>query len=299
MTDVVVGMDIGGTKSAIRVETLSGEFLLDTTVPSEDWDAEPIASGAAWVDAALRGVLPAEWTIAQLALGAQGLDTEEIARKFSDRLGALGYRARAVNDAALLVPAAGLDRGVGVISGTGAIAVGESDSGAFLAAGGWGWVIGDEGGAAGLVREAVRDALSAHDDGVADDGLLSTLLRGFDAPDAERLARRVNDEPTMDNWAPRAEAVFSAAEAGSALATARIRAAADHLSHLVTQLVRRGAAGSDIVAAGGMIVNQPVLWQAFRESCRAAHPGLAVHLLTEPPVVGAVALARALTPVGP
>lgn len=94
-------------------------------------------------------------------------------------------------------------------------------------------VLGDEGGAAAIVREATLAALAARDEGLADDGLLAALLEAFgvDALGAEggaveRLTRLVNDEPTVENWAPRAPAVFAAAEAGSGLAMAVIEAAA-------------------------------------------------------------------------
>jgi N-acetylglucosamine kinase-like BadF-type ATPase len=300
MTELLAGLDVGGTKTAVRIETLNGELLLDQVIPSAGWDAEPIAAGAAWIASVLARVAPAGDSFTAVGIGAQGLDSSSLAGEFEAALGVLGYRARAVNDAALLVPAAGLARGIGVISGTGAVGVGTDGGGGFLVTGGWGWVIGDEGGAAGLVREATRAALLAHDDGLPDDGLLSGLLHGFGVVDPERLARAVNDEPTMENWGPRAGAVFAAAEAGSPLAGRIVDEAAAHLARLVTQLRRRGAVGPDVVVAGGMIVAQPRLFEAFRKVTYASHPDLIVHLLRVPPVVGAIALARTLlTPEWP
>ena len=170
--------------------------------------------------------LPPGAIVAALGLGAQGLDTDAIAREFA---AAMPWRTTAVNDAALLVPAAGLDSGLGVIAGTGSIGVGRDAHGTAIITGGWGWVIGDEAGAAGVVREATRAALFAHDDGLPDDGLLSALLDAFDVENPERLARTVNDEPTMDHWGPRAPAVFAAAGAGSALASSVIDGAARSL----------------------------------------------------------------------
>ena len=46
------------------------------------------------------------------------------------------------------------------------------------------------------MREAVRAALRANDEGKPDDGLLSALIGGFGVANAERLTRKVNDEPT-------------------------------------------------------------------------------------------------------
>ncbi len=289
MTDLIVGLDVGGTKTDLVAETIDGAVVLDTTFASEDWDAEPLDAGAEWIVRALAAHLPADALVLSLGIGAQGLDTAAVAAGFERALAARGVRAAAINDAGLLVPAAGFERGIGVISGTGAIAVGSDADGELLVTGGWGWVIGDEAGAAGIVRVATQRALLAHDDGHADDGLLAALSAGFGVPDAERLARAVNDEPTMDNWGPRASAVFAAADAGSELALGVIHDAAAHLARLVAQLRRRGAVGTDVVAAGGVISNQPRLFDAF---AAAVDPALRVHLLGVRPVRGAVALAR-------
>ncbi|MFS0894552.1 N-acetylglucosamine kinase [Microbacterium sp. 179-I 3D3 NHS] len=295
MIDLIVGMDVGGTKAAVRATTREGAPVADAVASSAEWDAEPADAAADWLLEILSRVLPDGAAIGALAIGAQGLDNDEVARDLEAALRRRGVeRVRCVNDAALLVPAAGIDAGIGLIAGTGAIGVGADRRGAALVTGGWGWVIGDEAGAAGLVREATRAALLAHDDGDPDDGLLSALLADFGAADAERLARLVNDEPTMANWGPRAPAVFRAADAGSSLAAEVVRAGAAHLVRLVDQLRRRGAVGDAVVAAGGVITAQPRLADAVRELLARQHPELRLVLLDEPPVAGAWFLANRL-----
>lgn len=296
MTRVVVGLDVGGTKTAVVIESIGGERLLQARVPSLAWDAEPIADGADWIAALLRSVVTPGDEVVAVGLGAQGLDSDEIARAFGAALAERGYPAVAVNDAALLVPAAGFATGIGLVSGTGAIGVGANAAGVSLISGGWGWVIGDEAGAAGIVREATKAALFAYDGGAPDDGLAVALLGAFGVADAERLARAVNDDPTMENWAPRAPAVFAAADAGSALAAAVVDNAAAHLATLVDQLVARGAVGGDVVAAGSVIANQPRLFAGVQRLVAARHPSFTVHLLDRDPVEGALALARRLAP---
>lgn len=295
MTATRVGMDIGATKCAVLIDHGGGRPPLARTLPSTDWEAEPAAFGAAWIDRALRSVLPGGDAVGALAVGAQGIDREETGLDLERALGALGYRSvRCVNDAGLLVPAAGLRHGIGLVAGTGAIGNGTDAGGRLLLAGGWGAVIGDDAGAAGITREATKAALLAHDDGVPDDGLLAALLDAFQADDAERLARAVNDLPTTEHWGRRAPAVFAAAEAGSALARGVIASAAAHLVRLVTQLRRRGAVGTEVVAAGSVIAGQPALAGAVRELLAERHPDLGFRVLTGEPVGGALALARRL-----
>lgn len=292
---LTVGMDVGGTKAAVRATTADGRHVTDVVVSSAEWDAEPADTAADWLVDVLTRALPAGASVRALAIGAQGLDRTEVADDLEEALRVRGHDlVRCVNDAALLVPAAGLDEGIGLISGTGAIGVGDDAAGNPLASGGWGWVIGDEAGAAGLVREATKTALLAHDDGEPDDGLLGALLADFGVADAERLARAVNDDPTMANWGPHAPAVFRAADAGSEQAATVIDAGAAHLVRLVAQLRRRGAVGRTVVAAGGVITAQPRLADAVRRLLAQQHPDLGFVVLTEPPVAGAWFLANQL-----
>ncbi|KJL22135.1 BadF/BadG/BcrA/BcrD ATPase family protein [Microbacterium oxydans] len=292
---LTVGMDVGGTKAAVRATDARGRVVADVVLSSAEWDAEPADAAAQWLVDVLARALPTGETIRSLAIGAQGLDRAEVALGLEEALRAHGHAlVRCVNDAALLVPAAGLDAGIGLIAGTGAIGVGTDESGTPLVTGGWGWVIGDEAGAAGLVREAARSALLAHDDGDPDDGLLGALLSDFGVADAERLARAVNDDPTMSNWAPHAPAVFRAADAGSALAAQVVAHGAAHLVRLVDQLRRRGASGTHVVAAGGVITAQPRLADGVRVLLAERHPDLRFVLLIEQPVAGAWFLADRL-----
>ena len=103
--------------------------------------------------------------------------------------------------------------------------------------GGWGWVIGDEAGAAGIVREATKAALLAHDDGAPDDGLLAALLAAFGVADAERLARAVNDEPDDGQLGAARPGGVRRGRRGLGARGDRHRRGGRHLAALVGQLV--------------------------------------------------------------
>ena len=288
---VLVGADVGGTKLAVRVEAPDGEVRADVEVPAGGWEAEPVDAAARWLLGHLARVLPEGDEIAALGVGAQGCDTHEHCARLAAAFETFAVPTTVVNDAALLVPAGGLDSGIGIIAGTGSIAVGAAADGTVLFAGGWGWVLGDEGSAPAIVREATKAALAAYDAGRHDDGLLSELLAHYGVADPPGLARAVNDSPTTGTWGPAAPAVFRAAAAGSPLALAVVDDAAAHLCTLVTRLRARGAVGRTVVAAGGVVLGQPLLADRLRARLGAAHPDLGLRLLDVPPVAGAVALA--------
>jgi N-acetylglucosamine kinase-like BadF-type ATPase len=251
-----------------------------------------VDEAARWLRSLLSLAVPTDHEIVAVGIGAQGCDTQEHGLALAEALGELGVLATVVNDAALLVPAAGLEHGIGVIAGTGSIAVGADSAGTVLFAGGWGWVLGDEASAPAIVREATKAALAAYDDRRPDDGLLRALLAHYAVADPPALARAVNDVPTPENWGPGAVAVFRAADAGSTRAARIVDEAARSLKLLVSQLVARGAVGDTVVAAGSVIVNQPRLADRLRTKLADFYPSLTLRLLDVPPVAGGVVLAR-------
>jgi len=289
---VVVGMDAGGTKLAVQVETLEGRHCGFAEFAAAGWEASPAAAAASWLDHHLRRAVPPGAEVVSVGIGAQGCNTPETSAAIERALAARGLAATVVNDGALLVPAAGFEAGIGIIAGTGSVGIGTDASGTVIRAGGWGWALGDEGGAAAIVREATRAALLARDSGMPDDGLLAALQQSYGVSTAEQLARAVNDEPTVANWAPRAPVVFAAADGGSALAIDVITSAAQALTALVSRLIGRGAAGQAVVAAGSVITRQPRLAEAFAEALGDRHPQMEFCLLGKPPVTGAIILAR-------
>ena len=231
--------------------------MVDVTEVSKEWEAEPPQQAADFIVARVRKHLPAGGKVIALAFGAQGIDRPETAHALARALEAMGYRTTAVNDASLLVAAGGFAEGIGVVAGTGAIAVGADAGGRFMAAGGWGWVLGDDGGASALVREATKAVLYANDSGKSDDGLLAALLRDFGVADVERLARKVNDDPTVGAWAPHAPAIFAAADAGSALAVQVIADGAGALAEGQRRATDRARSGGQGCGDRRLGVRQP------------------------------------------
>jgi N-acetylglucosamine kinase-like BadF-type ATPase len=201
---------------------------------------------------------------------------------------------RAVNDAELMPLAMGISDGIGVVAGTGSIAVARDRQGRLITAGGWGWVLGDEGSAAGIVREAVRAALAELDLGHWSDPLVTALLDGFGVSDGPELAMAVTRSSSADGWGSHARVVFAAADDGSPLAADVIDVAGRQLAALIPLLLARGVTSRDVVAGGGVLVAQPRLREAFLAGLAAGSPDVGVHFLDTPPVVGAVALATSL-----
>ncbi|MGB4136790.1 MAG: BadF/BadG/BcrA/BcrD ATPase family protein, partial [Microbacterium sp.] len=235
---------------------------------------------------------------APLAVGAHGCENTEQCLALERELRRRGDGpVLVVNDAELMAPAAGLPGAIGMVAGTGSIATARTRDGEMLSAGGWGWLLGDEGSAPALVREAVRAVLARADRDGGDDVLGSLLMAAFDARDGAELALAATQTASPEDWGRHAPLVFDAADAGSTLAVAVVEEAGSALALLADALLVRGIEAVDVVAGGSVIERQPRLQEALRSALAQRRPGIRLTILSAPPVRGAIALARTIDPL--
>ncbi|MCF3932098.1 sugar kinase [Acuticoccus sp. M5D2P5] len=291
---LIVGIDIGGTKTHLRAIGPDGER--DLVVPSVEWRCREWGEDAARLLAMVDRFVEAA-PVAAIGVGAHGCDDGAECEAF---LAAFVERTRTpisvVNDAELMPLALGLHGQIGVVAGTGSIAVCRKAGGEMMVAGGWGWIIGDEGSAASLVREAARAAAQHFDAGGSrDEPLVELLFDGLEVPHVPRLGSVLAALGSATAVGRHAEIVFQAADRGSELAHRVIREGGAALAMLVRHLQTRGAPADTVVAGGSVIVAQPLLWQAFADAVTVTCEGAIVpRLFSGKPVEGACHLAASL-----
>ena len=159
----LLGIDGGGTTTEAWLAEPGCHVLgRGTAGPSNAKAVGPEA--ARWaLDTAIRGAFHAAGLTSSpvdvICLGLAGFDRPDDRKILAGWADQAGWARRIVmvNDGDLVV-AAGTPEGwgVGVIAGTGSIAVGRAKDGRTARAGGWGHLIGDEGSAYGIVLEALR-----------------------------------------------------------------------------------------------------------------------------------------------
>lgn len=292
---IAVGIDVGGTKTHLRADAGS-VTVADHVRSSSGWRPHDPVAAADWLCAVVGEALPAGTLPSSVAVGGHACETprqcEEIRSVLQERL---GVPCLVVGDAELLVPAAGLDKGVGLVAGTGSVAVGRRCDGTLVQVGGWGAVLGDEGGAAGLVREAARAVWAAHDRGEAPDALAAGLVSAFGVSEVPALGAALESATDVSaEWGRHSPVVFEAAERGSLIAEEVIAEGGRSLASLVVRLAGRGVAVDDVVVSGGTVLAQPALHDALLASLAILVPGARLRPLRVAPVTGAVALARSL-----
>ncbi len=208
-------------------------------------------------------------------------------------------RLEIVGDAEIaLLGGLGGEPGIVVIAGTGSMAFGKNAAGKTSRAGGWGYVFGDEGGAFGIVRQALRAALRQGEGWGPETALTDVLLKECEARNVNELMHRFyTKELTRDRIASLAPLVDHAASEGDGVAAEILRGAVECLQELAIAVRKKLydiKEAVPIVPVGG-VFRSPFVADKFRTRVDAEENTSVVQPKFEP-VMGA--LMRAYQLVG-
>jgi N-acetylglucosamine kinase-like BadF-type ATPase len=295
----VLGIDAGGTKTVCYLADETGAVLSE----ARSGGANLQAVGELQVEKVLHEVMEAaiaerQIVPAAICLGIAGVDRPDdfaVVRAIMKRI---GYKARVliVNDA-LVALEAGTPGGPGVviISGTGSIAYGRNAAGEAARAGGWGYVLGDEGSGYWIGRAALRAVLRESDRRGPRTALTPMLLKHFGVAEAQGLIHEIyhtNLKPSAIGAL--AESVQAAFREGDQAAIGILRSAADELEAAGLSVARRlDLVGRVIpfILSGGIFRAVPWLEEELSRRLPVSSPHSRVCLLDREPAVGAVTLA--------
>ncbi|SEI49496.1 BadF-type ATPase [Arthrobacter sp. yr096] len=285
LSGTVIGLDIGGTKTrGVRFE--DGAPVRDENAGSsnvQNVTREQAIANLAELFGKIGG-----GRIDEVYAGAGGIDTDQDAQALADLIAphAPGARITVVHDSRLLLAAGGASTGVAVIAGTGSAAWGKNDAGQEARAGGWGYLLGDEGSGYWLGREAVRHSLRRMNQGLEPDQLSRALLDscGVDEP-GKLIALFHSPETGRRFWAQQARLVVEAADAGDETSKKLVEQAGRDLADLAAQAVLQLGLDGPVILGSGLGMNVPRLQEAF--AAKLAEGGIDdVRILTQDPVFG-------------
>ncbi|WOH17492.1 BadF/BadG/BcrA/BcrD ATPase family protein [Paenarthrobacter sp. GOM3] len=285
LSGTVIGLDIGGTKTrGVRFE--NGTPVRDGSAGSanvQNVSREQAAANLAELFGRIGGGV-----IEEVYAGAGGIDTDEDAQALADLIAphAPGARITVVHDSRLLLAAGGASTGVAVIAGTGSAAWGRNDAGEEARAGGWGYLLGDEGSGYWLGREAVRHSLRRMNQGLEPDQLSRALLESCGVEEPGKLIALFHSPDTGRRfWAQQARLVVEAADAGDGVSLALVQQAGADLADLAEQAIRQLGLDGPVILGSGLGMNVPRLQEAFK--ARLAEAGIVdVRILQQDPVFG-------------
>lgn len=201
-----------------------------------------------------------------------------------------------VNDAVPLLVAGTPDQwGVALIAGTGSLSWGRNQTGQTARAGGWGYLMGDEGSGFALGQAALRAATQFADGRGPQTTLLATLLTSFNCREPEQLIAAVyGDSEKQTSIAALAPIILQEAAANDAVALKIVAAAARSLTTMVESVARQLQFQQrfPLVLAGSLLTGSPVLQNAVRDQVQKCGLNAEPIQSLETPVLGALQLAQ-------
>jgi N-acetylglucosamine kinase-like BadF-type ATPase len=297
----VLGIDVGGTKTVCLLASDDGTVIAGAREHGANLQAagelalEKVLHSAMERSLAGHGVLPSA-----ICLGIAGVDRtsdEAVVRAIMARI---GYKAKTliVNDALIALQAGiGDEPGIVIVSGTGSIAYGRNPRGEAGCAGGWGYVLGDEGSGYWIGRLALRAVVRQADRRGRETTLTPRLLKHFGVARAADLIHKIYNErlpPSAIGAA--AQYVQQARDEGDVVASGILTRAADELITAAAAVMKRlelGDAPFSFVLAGGMFHAVPWLCDQLKTLLPSLAPQSRTIRLETDPAVGAVQLAVA------
>jgi N-acetylglucosamine kinase-like BadF-type ATPase len=295
----VLGIDAGGTKTVCYLADSTGTIVGEGRSSGANLQAQ----GELEVEKVLHGII--EQAIgdraivpAAVCVGIAGVDRAEDDRIVRGMMRRLGFRTRTliVNDALIaLVAGVGDEPGVVIIAGTGSIAYGVNRDGFAARAGGWGYVLGDEGSGFWIGREALVAVVRAADGRGSRTRLTQLVLEHFTLEEVNGLVREIYDQGLHRKAvAALGPLVDRARSEGDVVAGEILRRASEELTRAASSVIERLHMRGETfhtVLSGGIFRAIPWLADDVRTRMAEVAPRAIVNPLATEPARGALHLA--------
>jgi N-acetylglucosamine kinase-like BadF-type ATPase len=273
--DYVVGVDGGGTKTAGLLVDREGHIRARAAVGPTNYQivgAEGIHREISrLVEELFRkaGIEPQRLACIGLGLAGVGRPGEpeavaEIVRRLD-----LAEEVVVDHDAMIALVGALVDRpGLIIIAGTGSIALGRNERGERVRVGGWGYLLGDEGGGFFIARAALAAVMRAYDGREEKTRLTEGMLESLGLSDPQQIIPRVYGQGmSHTEMADLAPVVFQAAREGDRVALRIIRGAGRELGFMAAAAIRRlGMEGNEVEIGlvGSIFKSRELLLEAMK-----------------------------------
>jgi glucosamine kinase len=284
LSEIVVGVDGGGSKTRVLIGTAEGEVLATIDGPKSAVVPGMAARSAEVIaDLVSRGLaeiaLPGAVMPRVLYCGVAGTGREEERRALETALDEREIAEEVVvdSDGMIALYDALEDRaGILLVVGTGSIAYGRSPSGTVLRCGGWGPAFGDEGSGGWIGKRALSIVAASSDGREPPTALLFPILAATGCEDVQDLIpwAAVADARAYATLAP---VVFTAAANGDQRASALISLAAEelvlHIRALSKALFTDERAAVTVALSGGLMDRGSPLRKRLEQRLKSAVPG--------------------------
>jgi N-acetylglucosamine kinase-like BadF-type ATPase len=272
--NLLLGIDGGGTKTvALLARAADPDQILATAYagPSNQRAVGPVLAMQNLdlaVHSAFELAAIPRCTVAAACLGLAGADRDSdrgVILRWAEEA-RLAHKVRVVNDAVPLLSAgSGTGTGVALIAGTGSLAWGCNSSGESARAGGWGWLMGDEGSAWSIGSAVLKAVVFAADGRGPQTPLSPAVCEQLQISTAPELVARIySAEIPRALIAELAPLAFTHAHNDDPVASRIVSTAGQDLALMVRTVADRLQLPQKLplAATGAVLTQQPALLQA-------------------------------------
>lgn len=286
MSNLVVGVDGGGSSTRVLVANESGEVIAHAEGTGSTMSPGRAEHSSGVIVPLIKSALESLGENAErpslVYAGIAGTGREEERRALEEELrnSDVADDAMVTTDAEIaLYDAFGDGPGILLIAGTGSIAFGRGPTGVLARCGGWGTTFGDEGSGAWIGRRALSAVAAASDGREPETALTGAIL----------TACQVNEPDELIPWALAADTaafaalapiVVAAAVAGDQRASSLINIAVEelvlHVRALAKQLFVDERAAYGVALAGGLLHKRSLMRKRIDQRLKVAVPSAQV-----------------------
>jgi N-acetylmuramic acid 6-phosphate etherase len=303
-THFILGVDGGGSKTVALLADAAGQIIGRGSAGPSNQQVVGFERACATIESAIMTAFAdaqiEPQPVAAMCLGLAGVDRPEDHRRFQAWANTCWPHVKLsiANDATLVLAAGTPDGwGLALVGGTGSIAYGRDAHGRHERAGGWGYLLGDEGSSYAIGLAALQAVTRAADGRAAPTMLMDAILGHWALPTPQALIGHVYGgqlAPVM--IAGLAMLVEETAAAGDAVAQEIIAEACHELALALHAVARRLElpAPTPCALAGGLLLNRPRVAEGVLHAARKLELQLDPVTLVAEPALGAVRVAARL-----
>ncbi len=298
--DYIIGIDGGGTKTVGMLATKDGKTIAKTQTGPSNYHVvgiEQTKNVLTEIITQLKLKVPnSDLDSIRCCIGMAGLGRDEDREIIGHICDEIGINNRILtHDAHIgLVGGTGKQSGVIIISGTGSIVYGINEHGKEARAGGWGYILGDEGSGYDIAVKGLQAVARAADKREPATQITQLILKRLALNEPNDLIRWTH-AASRDEIAQLASVVFVAAEIKDTKAEKIIDSAMSEFACAVETVVMQLEFSHpfDIVFSGGILLHQPILTDKLQRWIEKIIIGSSVIIPKHEPAYGAVLLAKA------
>lgn len=295
----VVGIDGGGTKTAVTIAHDTGELELSFTVGPiniNGGDRDNIKASFVVMFEQIMSCCDSLENIAHICIGAAGISNPLVKSFLEQNVRDNGFTGQLTitgDQETALYGAQNAMKGIILIAGTGSICFGVNEQGEQHRTGGFGYLIDDEGSGYSIGRDLLSTLVQAEDGRISGTIIPTLVYEQLGLRTVQEIVGFVYDKQTtkkeIANLAP---IMTLACEEGDQHALALAKGCADSLYELVVPVINRlELLDTPIAIAGSVLQKSPFVREALASKLSQSYPAVKLIMPIKDAAYGAVLMA--------